>query len=386
MPVAIQETDSRILSVTGQTLPVNVEIEKYDNTPPGFPVRFSMTQQGFSAYVQCQQRQLDATTRPSVRLQTKVDTLFDQDVTLAQLEVICPATTNTSYSETVLTSANVDALFGVSCPVVQINGGRRWDLILTGSGVYKSINTTICSIWPEVNLVDIDYNDNTILFNSSFPSFINGSQSWGGEPAPWLGEFALSVFLKGLHVGQSTTGNAMGDTVLSFLSTKNDSETLTNILEQYVRGVLELSITLLRSAYTQKGNGLYPGGNSTIPQSMRLATNGTYRATTIGWYQVGDTAGTVLLAPTFISVVSILIVVATLAYKRGCPESPATHSFDPGDILHIIAASSAGGLKDVFPPYHENNIENNEHTRIALAPTDGPGSRPGFVCKKIGYQ
>jgi len=115
---------------------------------------------------------------------------------------------------------------------------------------------------------------------------------------------------------------------------------------------------------------------------MRVATNGTYRATTIGWNQSQETAATVLLAPTFISIVSILIIVATLAYKFGSHENPATHFFDPGDILHIIAASSAGGLKDVFPPYHENNIENNETTRITLAPTDGPGSRPGFICTK----
>ena len=105
------------------------------------------------------------------------------------------------------------------------------DLILHGSGIYKEIKTTICSVFPQVHAVTIDYNDNTKLFNSSFPNFINGTEPLDGDDAPWVGNFALSVFLKGLNVGQSTTSNAMGDTVLSFLSSlPNGTDVLSDVL------------------------------------------------------------------------------------------------------------------------------------------------------------
>jgi hypothetical protein len=90
-------------------------------------------------------------------------------------------------------------------------------LIITGSGLYKDIKTTVCSIYPRVLTVTVDYNDNTQLFNSSFPNFVNGTDLAGGEDAPWLGDFVISVFLKALNVGQSTTGNPMGNTILSFV-------------------------------------------------------------------------------------------------------------------------------------------------------------------------
>jgi len=43
----------------------------------------------------------------------------------------------------------------------------------------------------------------------------------------------------------------MGDAVMTFLSTHTDDpDALTKILEQYVRGVLELSITVGHKAFT----------------------------------------------------------------------------------------------------------------------------------------
>ena len=83
-------------------MPVNVNIEQKWPTPPGFPVTFSMSQQGFSAQVKCEQRELDASTRPSLILRSQSDLLFNTSVTLAQLEVVCPTSTESSYSGTYL--------------------------------------------------------------------------------------------------------------------------------------------------------------------------------------------------------------------------------------------------------------------------------------------
>lgn len=148
-------------------------------------------------------------------------------------------------------------MFAVPCSVNEINGRRRWgrpfcsfftiylikwlfsisDLILTGSGIYKNIKTTICSIYPKVHALTIDYNDNSKLFNSTIPNFINGTEPPEGEDAPWLGDFALSVFLEGLNVGQSRTRNAMGDTILSFISEltlPNSTDVLSDVIVSYI--------------------------------------------------------------------------------------------------------------------------------------------------------
>ena len=102
------------------------------------------------------------------------------------------------------------------------------DLIITGSGKYKLINTTICSISPRLTKIIVDYNDATKFFNSSYPSFINGSRPWGATDAPWVGEFTLSMLLRSLVIGQSLTGNSVGDTVASFLTALPPSPDLLN--------------------------------------------------------------------------------------------------------------------------------------------------------------
>jgi hypothetical protein len=116
---------------------------------------------------------------------------------------------------------------------------------------------------------------------------------------------------------------------------------------------------------------------------MRIATNGTFRAETVGWYQSRATAPVVLLAPTLVLLVSILIVVITLMMTKGFNEPDGNHHFDPGNILHVIGASSAGGIQDPFPPFDENPVAFSETVDIKLGPLDGPaGERLGFVQSK----
>jgi len=105
------------------------------------------------------------------------------------------------------------------------------DLILTGLGAYSSLGTSICNVTPFVNLVKVEYTDNTKLFNSSFPNFVNASQPWAGQDAPFLGNFGTQMFLRALRVGQSPLSNAMGDDVIAFFdSIPNGSQNLEDIL------------------------------------------------------------------------------------------------------------------------------------------------------------
>ncbi|KAF8903273.1 hypothetical protein CPB84DRAFT_1823935, partial [Gymnopilus junonius] len=221
---------------------------------------------------------------------------------------------------------------------------------------------------PQVTSININYNDATNLFNSTFPSFVNGSESWNAVDAPWVGEYSTSIFLRGLVMARSTVGNNVGNTVSSFLASIPAYPSLfINILEQYIRGVMEFSVTLLRTAYTQDDNKLFPGNSSAIPPSMRIATSGICRTQAIGWYQAHDTAPLVLLAPPFVCLVSIVIILVTQIQNN--------HYFDPENIVHVIGASSAGGIREPFPPFNEDLTDYSQEVRIKLGAVDGDPDR-----------
>ncbi|PPR04587.1 hypothetical protein CVT24_012015 [Panaeolus cyanescens] len=381
LPTTILQMNSSVQSASSNSLPVNVKIHRTQLTPPGFPVRFTMTQQGFSASVTCRQQELNNGTSPSMAIVSANDELFGSTATLAAIQVGCPGSTQLSLSPPVLTSNAIDAVFALQCPATE-NGRKRWDLIIAGSGKYSKLQTSVCSIFPEIHTLQVDYSDDAKLFSSPFPNLVNSTEPWDRMDAPWIGEFSLGVFLRGLEVDQSTTGNAMGDTVLSFVnSLPSEPDLLSKILAEYVRAVLEFSVTVLRTIYTEDNNNLYPGGTSTIPDNMRVATNGTFYATTIGWSLEPETAPAVLLAPTIVSVAALAVILFTLLSRNkeghGKQEPLSNYHFNATDILHVISAASAGALNTAFPPFHEENAAFSESVVVTLAPVDG--GRPGFI-------
>lgn len=95
--------------------------------------------------------------------------------------------------------------------------------------------------------MDVSYADTSALYNTSTPSFLKVSEARDATPAQWLGDFAVNVFLRGIKIAQTTTVNSMGDTVITFMrsvSTANGEDAQNAVLEQYIRGVLELSVTV----------------------------------------------------------------------------------------------------------------------------------------------
>jgi hypothetical protein len=128
--------------------------------------------------------------------------------------------------------------------------------------------------------------------------------------------------------------------------------------------------------YTQDENGRYHGGSSVIPPSMQIATTGIYSATTYGFSQANATVIGGLIAPTVISLVSIIIVIVAIV-TRNHEEPEDSRSFDPGNVLHLISAASAGGMhKATFPPFDEIKEDLFRDDMISLGPANG---RIGFI-------
>ena len=75
----------------------------------------------------------------------------------------------------------------------------------------------------------------------------------------------------------------------------------------------------------------------------------------------------------------MILILVTLFKRRRHPEPRTNHYFDPGDILHIMSAATAGGLARKLPSLDEKRVKNSDKMRIALAPVDGENSKPGFI-------
>ena len=128
--------------------------------------------------------------------------------------------------------------------------------------------------------------------------------------------------------------------------------------------------------YTQNENGLYPGGSSVIPPSMRIATTGIYSATTYGFSQSKGAVIGGLIAPTVTSLVSIILVIFVFV-TRNREEPEDNRYFDPGNVLHLISAASAGGMQTTtFPPFDELKEDSFRDDMIRLGPVNG---RIGFI-------
>ncbi|KAF5330000.1 hypothetical protein D9611_010398 [Ephemerocybe angulata] len=392
-----------------------------------FPVSFQMTQQGFTTRVECKAVPLTETSSPSVQISALQDvTSLGQSlagggqglsVGAGLMTVGCTGEgytrlnydgtpsgekSNSTKSEPVLMNTQRDAVYGASCSVGEANGGAHWDLILVGTGKYQFMGSSICSVWPLTTSLDVDYQDTLGSFNSSLPSFINSTREWNKKPSPWLGQFAVDMFLRGVvSQGQSTRGSAVGDVVSEFVGTGVAGEDLTKsadkvprVLEAYVRGVMEFSVTLLRTVYSAENSTLFAASGTTIPPELRIPMNGTYKTETMGWYQEsqGQAAITTLIAPTLVALASIFLVL----FSRWWTTRPSWLSgpwkdvltdqekrahtwFDPGDLLHVITASRAGGLASLDFPALEDDVEgwaDGVGLRVA-----GVGEGVGFVVK-----
>lgn len=159
------------------------------------------------------------------------------------------------------------------------------------------MGSTICSLWPLTTSVDVEYQDASSFFNSSFPSFINSTRVWNETSAPWLGQFAADIFLQGVvGQGQSTAGSSLGDVIRGFVvgpdGTQVNTALVPRVLEAYVRGVLEFSITVsFRSLSSDDHNTdlIYVDANSFFVQrtarrttSSTLAPGAKFRRTSGG--------------------------------------------------------------------------------------------------------
>jgi hypothetical protein len=133
-------------------------------------------------------------------------------------------------------SSGVNSI-NVSLSVMVLIVAFKLDLVLIGSGMYTQFGMVVCSVFPKITTVAVDYSINSKLFNSTSPNFLNSSHPViSSMDAPWLGDFSTNIFLQGLYVGQGILGNSMGDSILAFWQAlPNPAEVANEVIVSYLR-------------------------------------------------------------------------------------------------------------------------------------------------------
>ncbi|KAH7927039.1 hypothetical protein BV22DRAFT_1127714 [Leucogyrophana mollusca] len=382
--------DQTRLSFSGGQVPVNTAPDggRFEQSiPPGFSRNYTMYQQGLSANVSCESRNLsgDSATQqlslsnPYISIPVHAN---DSSILfyLRQWNSTANCSGGSPTVQRYVTQTNSSDqpnvagsgfLPSVVCPGTNSSAYQRFVVVSQGFYKYSFLPPTVCQVIPLLTNVSVQYSGGLINVarvvesrefetdNVNLLSFIAGVISWQGRNA------------------QGLVGNSIGDSLFSIYSATanttisvNDTTQIYSELEDYWRGVVEFTATFLRSGFSAKGS--FPQNH--IPNNMTTNITGSMQVSTIGWARRGATSQ--LLAAIPITLVTALTF-ATVAYSlRGrMKHDHAVASFDISDTIHLVMASSASGL--TLKGFAGDGLPKNEATMVCLQKMDD--DRVGLV-------
>ncbi|KAF7363027.1 hypothetical protein MVEN_00654500 [Mycena venus] len=340
--------------------------------PSGLSYWSSITQQGFTADVFCDSWDPKDTTLPTILVgNTTVkdwnnsENLID-NITFSELRSDCQvddkvALTNWSRAYTVESAPNY--LLMIACP-----SKDNYKLIFNAhpEGPYNFLNTTVCTLTPKITTVEVTYTDviNTVTSQSATLADPSG-------PATLA---AVRTLYNGVFSSQSPVSNGVGDTLRSLMPTQggnNNTRHLAtmDIMEYYIRGVTEYSASAFRACLW--ANQTF---TDTFPSGMNVPVEGVVHSDTVGWLQASPVTLLELIPGLLISIFTIYAIIITLAYNS---VDPRNEPFDPSDPLHLMAASAAGYLHNVFTGTRAENLMAVEEANVFLRDIEGRG--PGLI-------
>ncbi|KAJ6448708.1 hypothetical protein C8R45DRAFT_1224623 [Mycena sanguinolenta] len=228
-------------------------------------------------------------------------------------------------------------------------------------GLYNFMETTVCTVSPRITNVEVDYSH-----------VINTRTRPGGTLAdiaapPTLS--AVNTLFDMVYFSQAIATNSMGDKLRALITeaddkTLSDSTILRNT-EEYIRGVTEYSASVFRACLSTNKDFL-----DALPSNMSVSTNGTFYTETIGWIHASSVTLLELIPGTIVAIVTIYAVVVAVAQHA---EDEKGEDFDPTDATHLVAASAAGGLNNVFVGTKEEDIWAVEDGNVFLSTIPGRG-------------
>ncbi|KAJ6490034.1 hypothetical protein C8R45DRAFT_1139016 [Mycena sanguinolenta] len=306
----------------------------------------TVRQQGLTADVSCEFQDLPASTTVQVStaqdwngaLQPTANVIW---VFFSRLGIDAEGHTVSSNSFLVFDPPSYISM--VAC-----GGDSTYTLIFQGVGIYSFMRNMVCTVAPKVTSVQVDYSDT---------GTINSTRLTDGEPADVTGPAGLTA-----RFAQGTSNNVMGDEIRALIEEVDpefQDSSVTFAVEAYIRGVTEYSGSVLRGCLTAP-NGAFTEG---VPTNMAMSTDGVLYGQIVGWLEISFDTFYVMIPGTLVAIATIWIVLTTLAHHSGDPEG---ESFNPANTMHIVAASAAGGLQNVFTGTEVTALKGAEDVHVVL--------------------
>ncbi|KAJ7347540.1 hypothetical protein DFH08DRAFT_161845 [Mycena albidolilacea] len=341
--------------------------------PEGLESSYTLMQQGLTAYVDCHFQEITANTTPSGTLST--DTVKDWSsglqnvakITYSEFTSDCvvpqPALNN-MYAYTDSQQSNY--VLAIACL-----GNTNYTLMFKSAGKYDFMNDMVCDIAPQITTVNVKYGGVGSAGIIGTDALDQAVAEPVGRPA---GLSAITTILNMVFFSQAISTSIMGDELDSAIAESDglnyQNETILAYTEQYLSAVAEYSGTVLRACLSAT-NMVFADG---VPVNMTVPIDGLHSTQTVGWLHASATTFWVQIPGTLVALVTIFVVLAAVAKHHG---EPIDESFDPSNAMHLLAASAAGGLHDVFHGTEEKNIRAVEDLNIVLSSL--PGRGPALV-------
>ncbi|KAJ6477226.1 hypothetical protein DFH09DRAFT_1467888 [Mycena vulgaris] len=322
--------------------------------PDGLESSYMLTQQGFTAYVDCHFQNLTADTTPSGTLWN--DTVKDWSSGLKNVADI-------TYSEFTSDCVESNYVLAIACL-----GDTNYALMFQSAGKYDFMNNMVCTVAPQITTVNVKYGDTQSAGTIGTDALDHEVVAEPvGRPA---GLSAMRTIVNMVFFSQAISTNIVGDELDSSIS-KTDGldyqdKTILTYTEEYLSAVAEYSGSILRACLSAT-NLIFADG---VPANMTVPIDGLFSTQTVGWLHASATTFWVQIPGTLVALITILVVLAAVAQHHG---DSIGKPFDPSNAMHLLAASAAGGLQDVFNGTEEKDIQAVEDVNIILSSLPGRG-------------
>ncbi|KAJ6582372.1 hypothetical protein B0H19DRAFT_1252474 [Mycena capillaripes] len=372
-----------------QSLPST--IRSVTNLPKGLSSAYSLIQQGFTTDVTCKLWDPANSTVPKLSVFNSTVTDWTPvrnglpNITFNGLDSECQVDSRLSgsnSSEAYTLPHQPNYLLMIACPSQDSYSTRpdpdentsdaaELELIFNvfPGGIYGFLSTTECTLVPRITVVEAEYSNvlNTLTIPGGQLADING-------PATLA---AVKTLYDMVFFSQSSASNGVADHLKSLISEQDGvaynqagkvvytPATTMRILEDYIRGVTEYSASVFRACLSANQDFL-----DALPSNMNVSTGGTFHSNTVGWIHASPVTLLELIPGTLIAIFTIYAVVMTLAYTA---VNPNDEPFDPSDPMHLLAASAAGHLTDVFTGTRKENLQAVDEANVFLRDIRGRG-------------
>ncbi|KAF7368602.1 hypothetical protein MVEN_00184100 [Mycena venus] len=343
-------------TIPGTLTPVGV-------VPDGFSQTYSMMQQGFTADVSC----TFSNNTPPVQKDVMRGSGDKDEIVHVTMTSDCAGRQEPDLNTvSVYVGGESHSLLMVGCGT-----GENYTLAFSSSPVIAVIGKSpiSCTFTPRITTVKVDYPS----MNISSKAILTKTNDAGAildvdGPA---GLSALQTLYRAFYYGQGSESNRIHEQFVDLIGTNPTPETVLRSMEEYIRGVVEYSGTLLRACLSGR-NGTFPDG---VPANMTIRTTGMLYTQTLGWNRWSAREYWILFPGTLVALSTITIVLVAVGKHAGkTPRVP----FNPSNGVHLIALSVVGDLRDRFTGTEEEDLERAESFQVVLGHI--PGQGPALLC------